>query len=187
MAALTDSPSTKLYPRRAQTVSSCCYHTAEILDCSKGLCLAPIRYKTANGSYHSTRRASEFTPCPEIIAITSISSASKKIKTSSSSKVLSSNSCLQNLVLSSPKILSPSPSSTLPLIPKIRCRAKLFLHRSFQSQKSSLFPLARHRNKIKLIVPRRQTVLRNSPTRLATPCARPKNLQIANWKARILS
>ncbi|GBM92260.1 hypothetical protein AVEN_87317-1 [Araneus ventricosus] len=45
-----------------------------------------------------------------------------------------------------------------------------------------LFSLARHRNKIKLIVPRRQTVLRNSLTRPATPCARPKDLQIANWK-----
>ncbi|GBN61249.1 hypothetical protein AVEN_128968-1 [Araneus ventricosus] len=51
-----------------------------------------------------------------------------------------------------------------------------------QSQRSSFFPLAKHRNKIKLIVPRRQTVLRNSPTRPATPCARPKDLQIANWK-----
>ncbi|GBM66769.1 hypothetical protein AVEN_74315-1 [Araneus ventricosus] len=70
-----------------------------------------------------------------------------------------------------------SPSYT-----KIRCRAKLFLHRSFQSQRSSFFPLARHRNKIKLIVLRRQTVLRNSPTRPATPCARPKDLQLANWK-----
>ncbi|GBM88899.1 hypothetical protein AVEN_134156-1 [Araneus ventricosus] len=76
---------------------------------------------------------------------------------------------------SSTKILSFSPSSTLPLIPKIRCCAKLFLHRSFQSQRSSFFPLARHRNKIKLIVPRRQTVLRHSPTRPATPCARPKH------------
>ncbi|GBL99551.1 hypothetical protein AVEN_68818-1 [Araneus ventricosus] len=41
--------------------------------------------------------------------------------------------------------------------------------------------------KINLVAPRRQTVLKNSPTRPATPCARPKDLQIANWKARTLS
>ncbi|GBM29754.1 hypothetical protein AVEN_156929-1 [Araneus ventricosus] len=41
--------------------------------------------------------------------------------------------------------------------------------------------------KINLVAPRRQTVLRNSPTRPATHCARPRDLQIANWKARTLS
>ncbi|GBO24669.1 hypothetical protein AVEN_264112-1 [Araneus ventricosus] len=41
--------------------------------------------------------------------------------------------------------------------------------------------------KINLVAPKRQTVLRNSPTRPETPCARPRDLQIANWKARTLS
>ncbi|GBN93331.1 hypothetical protein AVEN_152086-1 [Araneus ventricosus] len=82
-----------------------------------------------------------------------------------------------------PRILfSLSSVKHSPSYTKIRCRAKLFFHRSFKSQRSSFFRLARHRNKIKLIVPRRQTVLRNSPTRTATPCARPKDLQLANWK-----
>ncbi|GBO06937.1 hypothetical protein AVEN_11425-1 [Araneus ventricosus] len=42
-------------------------------------------------------------------------------------------------------------------------------------------------DKINFVAPRRQTVLRNSPTRPATPCARPRDLQIGNWKARTLS
>ncbi|GBM55318.1 hypothetical protein AVEN_253986-1 [Araneus ventricosus] len=74
-----------------------------MIDCSKGLCLAPIRYKTANGSYHSTRRASEFTLLRRV-------------------HCQNPKSCFflfqslvffffQNLVLS-------SPSSTLPLIQK---------------------------------------------------------------------
>ncbi|GBM24576.1 hypothetical protein AVEN_157839-1 [Araneus ventricosus] len=155
----------------------------------KGPLLAPIRYKTVNGSYHSTRRASEFTLDPEIIAITPISSASKKNQNILffQGLVLKKNPVSKILFFLLSKILSSSSVMHSPSYTKIRCRAKPFLHRSFQSQRSSFFSLARHRNKIKLIVPRRHTVLRNSPTRPATPCARPKDLQTSNWKARTLS
>ncbi|GBL72767.1 hypothetical protein AVEN_127988-1 [Araneus ventricosus] len=54
-------------------------------------------------------------------------------------------SCLFLLPKSCPLSLSVkhSPSYT-----KIRCRAKLYTHRSFQCQRTSFFPLARHRMKI---------------------------------------
>ncbi|GBM44257.1 hypothetical protein AVEN_23317-1 [Araneus ventricosus] len=68
------------------------------------------------------------------------------------------------------------------LLLKNKMASQAFPSSLLPEPKVKLFSLARHRNKIKLIVPRRQTVLRNSPTRPATPCARPKDLQIANWK-----
>ncbi|GBO34133.1 GA-binding protein alpha chain, partial [Araneus ventricosus] len=124
--------------------------------------LCSLCYHTANGCPH-TRRSSEFTLFTEIIARIQLSSAPKGN--------LSIIIFFQNLVFCSVK---HSPSYT-----KIRCRAKLFLHRSFQSQRSSFFPLARHRNKIKLIVPRRQTVLRNSPNQTSNPLCMPQRLAVS--------
>ncbi|GBM48597.1 hypothetical protein AVEN_158170-1 [Araneus ventricosus] len=153
----------------------------------RGPLLAPIRYKTANGSYHSTRRASEFTLDSEIIAITPISSASKKIKTSSSSKSCPQNPVSKILFFFLPKTLSFFSVKHSPSYTKNQMSYQAFPSSLLPEPKVKLFPLARHRNKIKLILPRRQTVLRNSPTRPATPYALPKDLQIANWKARTLS
>ncbi|GBN16621.1 hypothetical protein AVEN_93155-1 [Araneus ventricosus] len=73
---------------------------------------------------------------------------------------------------SPPLVLNFSP----PSYTKIRCRAKLFLHRSLPEPKVKLFPLAWHRMKIKLIAPRRQTVLRDTPHSPATPLCAPTDL-----------
>ncbi|GBN24507.1 hypothetical protein AVEN_245855-1 [Araneus ventricosus] len=54
----------------------------------------------------------------------------------------------------------------------------------FLDQRSNFFHWQGIETKINLVAPRRQTVLRNSPTRPATLCARPRDMQIANWKAR---
>ncbi|GBL87275.1 hypothetical protein AVEN_270539-1 [Araneus ventricosus] len=83
------------------------------------------------------------------------------------------------------KNVSSSPLVILSSYTKIRCRTKPFLPRSFWA-KGQTFSIGIE-TKINLVAPRRQTVLRNSPTRPATPCARPGDLQIANWKARTLS
>ncbi|GBN62089.1 hypothetical protein AVEN_36419-1 [Araneus ventricosus] len=77
---------------------------------------------------------------------------------------------------------------------KIRCRTKPFFYRSLPEPKVIFFHWQGIETKINLVAPRRQTVLRNSPTRPATPCARPRDLQIANkgsyyspdWRSRFL-
>ncbi|GBN95955.1 hypothetical protein AVEN_20488-1 [Araneus ventricosus] len=63
---------------------------------------------------------------------------------------------------------------------KIRCRTKPFFNRSLPEPKVIFFHWQGIETKINLVAPRRQTILRNSPTGPATPCARPRDLQIAN-------
>ncbi|GBN56304.1 hypothetical protein AVEN_117554-1 [Araneus ventricosus] len=67
-------------------------------------------------------------------------------------------------------------------------------YRSLPEPKVIFFHWQGIETKINLVAPRRQTVLRNTPTGPATPCARPRDLQIANkgsydssdWMSRFL-
>ncbi|GBN40498.1 hypothetical protein AVEN_275206-1 [Araneus ventricosus] len=131
---LTDSPFYETVILDVQTVSKLLSYSRNIR-LFKRLCLAPIRYKTANGAIiHTSIRVH----CPEIIAITSISSASKKSRHPSpprSCHHLSPKSCFffsQNL--------SPLLRQALSLlIPKIRCR-QAFIAQSFSK---SLFSIGK--------------------------------------------
>ncbi|GBN42039.1 hypothetical protein AVEN_156112-1 [Araneus ventricosus] len=92
----------------------------------------------------------------------------------------SKNSLPKKKLLSS--TCHPFSNFSPPSYTKIRCRAKPFLHRSLPEPKVKLFPLAWHRMKIKLIVPRRQTVLKDSPHSPATPLCAPTDLLLVNWE-----
>ncbi|GBN88323.1 hypothetical protein AVEN_87393-1 [Araneus ventricosus] len=114
----------------------------------------PLSYsrniRTVNGSYHSTRRASEFTLCPEIIAITPISSASKK-----SRHPLLPRSCHQNPVSKILFFLLPKSCpllrQALSLLYKNQMSCQAFPSSLLPEPKVKLFPLHGIETKLKLL------------------------------------